>query len=303
MDKKEALQDIIYNLKEIEGTRIRLSSTKSEVVDLEIALLNQQVVNLYQRLQNYQSGLYASRQSETPVRKEAPVVEYHIKEEAPQVSKPEPVIITRPEPKKEPEPEIELKRDNKDAQLRKERLKRLEAEAAKAEASRKREIPVPAPKSEEVDFDKLVEEKEEAIDIKRDAAKASGIEIPTQHYQKQSADLTLNEKLQSGKKLPESLNDKLSVGDSKKTLAEKMKLGPITDLKSAMALNQKIAFTNGLFKGDDKEFKKALNFLSNCRNFSEAKIYLQTEIGKINSWDENDPLVEEFTELVYRKFL
>jgi len=294
MDKKEALQDIIYNLKEIEGTRIRLSASKPEVVDLEIALLNQQIVNLYQRLQNYQSGLYASRPSETPVQKPAPAPAQPAKEEP----KPAP----KPEPKREPEPELELKRDAKDAQLRKERLKRLEAEAAKAEALKKTEEPVPAPKGEVVDFTKAVDEKLDEDFIAEEAAKASGIAVE-HHPIKSSADQTLNEKLQSGKKLPESLNDKFGQGENKKTLAEKMKLGPITDLKSAMALNQKIAFTNGLFKGDDKEFKKALTFLNNCRNFSEAKIYLQTEISKINGWDDNDPLAEEFTELVYRKFL
>ena len=66
MDKKEALRNIIYNLKEIEGTRIRLSS--SETIDMELALLNQQVINLYRHLQNYQSGLYASSPSSAEVK-------------------------------------------------------------------------------------------------------------------------------------------------------------------------------------------------------------------------------------------
>ena len=56
----ELLEDLfIYNLKDIEGTRLRLSSSKPEVADIELALLNQQVINLYQHLQNYRSGLYA----------------------------------------------------------------------------------------------------------------------------------------------------------------------------------------------------------------------------------------------------
>ena len=113
----------------------------------------------------------------------------------------------------------------------------------------------------------------------------------------------MNEKLQSSAKAQESLNEKFAQNDVKKTLADKMKLGPISDLKSAIALNQKIAFTNALFGGDDKEFKKALAFLNNCTNFSEAKFYLQSDVAKRHGWDDNNPLVEEFTELVYRKFI
>jgi hypothetical protein len=330
MDKKEAIQHIIYHLKEIESTRLRLGSARPEGVDIEIALLNQQVLNVYQQLQNYRSGLYASQPAQVSVKQIETSVQKEVHADAPlpptkkeeaetiihETPKPEPikipdpvsVLAKRPVEVKAPEPETELKRENKDAAQRKERLKRLEDEAAKIEASRKNEeqTPEPAVEGKIGDFTEIVEEKYEEADIAHDEARVSGANQDTMfipHHHRPEAEVTLNEKLQSGTSLHGSLNDKFQQNDAKKTLAEKMKLGPITDLKAAMALNQKIAFTNGLFNGDDKEFKKVLNFLGSCRNFSEAKIYLQTEIGKIYKWDDNDPLVSEFTELVYRKFL
>ena len=304
MDKKEALRNIIYNLKEIEGTRIRLSGSKTETLDLELALLNQQVINLYRHLQNYQSGMYATVPSNIPSegieeKVNQPKQEIH---DVPRSETREPVLH-----------ESELKRLNNDASQRKERLKRLEAEAEKKETERGKEIPVPAPKGELEDFTKIVEQKAEEEEIAREAERIShrdtmagrthGFSPTVTHNVPKSSEQTLNEKLQSGTKTPESLNEKFAQTDVKKTLAEKMKLSQISDLKSAIALNQKIAFTNGLFGGDDKEFKKALTFLNNCTNFSEAKFYLQSEVSKRYGWDENNPLVEEFTELVYRKFL
>jgi hypothetical protein len=304
MDKKEAYQQIIYKLKEIEGTRLRLITQKPDTEDIELALLNQQVISLYQHLQNYKSGFFATAPAEAPQPKAKAINYIPVNEpaEAPEMkeeTKPrEPVVH-------EQKPQVELKRDTPDSQSRKERLKRLEAEAAKAEASRKKENPVPAPKGEMEDFTTIVEEKYQQADIREESARASGIKKEPEYTLKNMpvSELSLNEKLQSGTKPAESLNEKFQQTDSRKTLVDKMKLGPITDLKAAIPLNQKIAFTNQLFGGDDKEFKKALTFLNNCRNFSEAKIYLQSEVAKIHNWDENNPMVEEFTELVYRKFL
>ena len=301
MDKKEALQNIIYNLKEIEGTRIRLSSSKAETVDLELALLNQQIINVYRHLQNYHSGMYASATPHQPLKHE----ETPVHKPAPEPVKPVEKEIKRSEPAPVVEVESELKRANADAASRKERLKRLEDEARKVELDRAKENPAPAPKGELEDFTTIVAQKVEEVEIAEEAARVSGNTTPVQtNIQRPAAgERTLNEILQDKTKAPESLNEKFAHGESRKTLAEKMKLGPISDLKSAMALNQKIAFTNGLFGSDDKEFKKALAFLNNCTNFSEAKFYLQNEISKRYGWDENNPLVEEFTELVYRKFL
>lgn len=113
------------------------------------------------------------------------------------------------------------------------------------------------------------------------------------------AEKSLNEKLATSQT---SLNDKFQ-SHVKKNLADKLKLSPISDLRTAININQRVAFINKLFKGDDKEFKNVVTTVNGFRNFSEAKFFVQSEVAPRFSWNENDDTVQEFMELVYRKFL
>lgn len=99
-----------------------------------------------------------------------------------------------------------------------------------------------------------------------------------------------------------SLNDRFQ-GEKKSVLADKIKLTPINDLKSAINLNQKVAFIKELFGGDQKAYKKTIDFVNKCKNYSEAKFYVQSEIKAHHNWKEDEPLGKEFMDLVYRKFL
>jgi hypothetical protein len=100
-----------------------------------------------------------------------------------------------------------------------------------------------------------------------------------------------------------SLNERFAGTQVKKKLADKLKLSPIADLNKAMSVNQKALFAQNLFRGDDKEFRRVVAFVNGSSSFSEAKFYLQSEIAPMNGWKEDDPLVQDFLELVYRKFL
>lgn len=111
---------------------------------------------------------------------------------------------------------------------------------------------------------------------------------------------SLNEKLAGQSKT--SLNDKFQT-HVKKNLADKLKLSPISDLRTAININQRVAFINQLFKGDDKEFKNVVSTVNGFKNFSEAKFFIQSEVSPRFSWNDEDAAVQEFMELVYRKFL
>ncbi|MGZ5243043.1 MAG: hypothetical protein ACXWW0_04145 [Bacteroidia bacterium] len=115
------------------------------------------------------------------------------------------------------------------------------------------------------------------------------------------AEKSLNEKL-APQQQQTSLNDKFQT-HVKKNLADKLKLSPISDLRSAININQRVAFINQLFKGDDKEFKNVVSTVNGFRNFSEAKFFVQSEVAPRFSWNEEDAVVQDFMELVYRKFL
>jgi hypothetical protein len=360
MEKKDAVQRIIYILKEMDDTRQRLAAHKEEHADIELALLNQQVLNLYQAIQNVPKGNarieyapkpsytpptpspapapkqaepvapreeYVAPKQEEPVRntyRETPIAEAPAPVAAPETLKPheapdygraEPVSLNEEVKRDMTSSTTEtLRKDTEAIDRRRERLQKLEEENRAAAAAKEQQAQ--AAKTE--DFTKVVEEKMELDD-----AVASG-EIPppkpagisklneiSRVYEeaRQKAataknELSLNEKLSGQTEQASSLNERLATQqESKKNLAEKLKLAPISDLKSAISLNQKVLFINQLFNGDDKEFQKVVKFVNGCRNFSEAKFFLQSDVSKQFNWQEDNATVEEFMELVYRKFL
>lgn len=114
---------------------------------------------------------------------------------------------------------------------------------------------------------------------------------------------TLADKLAAHQPATPTLNERLGTQHVKRNLADKLKLSPIADLRTAISINQRVAFIKQLFGGDEKEFKRVINFVNSSRNYSEAKMFLQTEVIPSRNWSDENPLVEDFMELVYRKFL
>lgn len=167
----------------------------------------------------------------------------------------------------------------------------------KATEAEKPVIEVPKKEVKEI-INEVSEVQEKPKDISSLYAKAR--ESATQNGNTKTQQ-SLNESLPT--KTQQSLNDVFATKHVKKNLADKLKLSPISDLRTAISINQRVAFIKQLFKGDEKEFRKVVTFVNNCRNFSEAKMYLQSEVVTINDWKEDNGLVEEFMELVYRKFL
>ena len=82
----------------------------------------------------------------------------------------------------------------------------------------------------------------------------------------------------------------------------KCRKGKSPILKRLSALNQKIAFIKELFKGDDKDYKKFIDFINHCENYSEAKYYVQSESAKREYWKEKQKIFNALLELVDRKF-
>jgi hypothetical protein len=87
-------------------------------------------------------------------------------------------------------------------------------------------------------------------------------------------------------------------------LSEKLSELPITDIKKAMGLNERIFTVNELFGGSQADFDETLNELGRLRNFEEAKNYLiQNAAGKYN-WAAKDrkSKAKTFIKLVKRRF-
>ncbi len=101
----------------------------------------------------------------------------------------------------------------------------------------------------------------------------------------------------------QSLNDRLRDQGTRKNLADKLKLSPIHDLRVGITLNQKIAFIRDLFKGDEGEYRKVIMAINGMKNYAEAKYYLEHDVAQTHGWNMANPLAEELSEVVYRRFL
>lgn len=98
-----------------------------------------------------------------------------------------------------------------------------------------------------------------------------------------------------------SLHEKLSSSaESKIGLADKLQQ-KVESLKSAISLNQKIAFVNVLFKENTVEYAKAIEKLNNANNVDEAMRYF-TELKLHYDWENDNELVKSLQGLIEKRF-
>jgi hypothetical protein len=327
MENKELLQKLNFLVKEINDTHARLQRANDNFQEIECALLTRQVVNLYQHLQRLQDSYRRARlQSSAITQKPGESKEARLRrpqaETQPEPVSPEPTPI--PTPRQE---EVKAEQQQTPAEPIKETpVSEIKPEPAtqpkptpapskpafnfSTSSSRAEQTPEPQPKPET--FTTPVENKEE---IKQTAQETivppQPMEAPAAESAPQTQqpiaetekhDQSLNEKHTQATE-GRSINERFAQMQVKKNLADKLKLSPIKDIKAAMSLNQRISFIKNLFKGNDEEFLQTVTFINNLKSFNEAKFYIQSEVNSRYKWEEENPLVQEFMELVYRKFL
>ena len=86
-------------------------------------------------------------------------------------------------------------------------------------------------------------------------------------------------------------------------LAEQLKKSPISDLRSAIGVNQRVSFIFELFENDSVAFDTALDLINQATDLDAAMEYMVGELRPKYHWDEKEELTAEFQELVSRRFL
>lgn len=76
----------------------------------------------------------------------------------------------------------------------------------------------------------------------------------------------------------------------------------ITDLKSAITLNDKLMFVKDLFNGYSLAYSEAIEILNRFNNFDEAERFLKVNYYQKNNWESKPGTVEKFHELLRRRF-
>jgi hypothetical protein len=89
-----------------------------------------------------------------------------------------------------------------------------------------------------------------------------------------------------------------------KELSEKLSELPVTDIKKAMGLNERIFTVNELFGGDQAAFDESLNALNRMADFEEAKRYLIEKVAGKYGWASKDKKskAKNFIKLVKRRY-
>jgi len=125
---------------------------------------------------------------------------------------------------------------------------------------------------------------------------------PYTHHPGQPADLfasaTLADKLKTD---TPSLNDTIT-GKNDLTVADRMKLKPVSDLRTAIGLNDKFQLINELFKGSAEEYNRTLEKLNTCSDSADAYKLLFSLMREFQ-WDDESPAFLKLQEFVVRRYM
>jgi len=98
----------------------------------------------------------------------------------------------------------------------------------------------------------------------------------------------------------ESLNDKLKHG--KTELVERLKETPVKDLRKAVGINDRFLFINELFRGDENMYERCIKTINSFSIFAEAEYWITRELKVKLGWNNDQPTVQHFDQLVKRRF-
>jgi hypothetical protein len=119
------------------------------------------------------------------------------------------------------------------------------------------------------------------------------IEIPTLSQQVQVKQEGANADMPS-------LNDRLR--QSTTELSDRLKESPIKDLRKAIGINDRFLFINELFRGDEAMYERSIKTINSFNIFAEAEYWISRELKTKLGWNIDHPAVDQFDNLVRRRF-
>jgi organic radical activating enzyme len=91
------------------------------------------------------------------------------------------------------------------------------------------------------------------------------------------------------------------IAQEQKTLAHKIQITPIDNIKSHITLNKKVAYIIGLFNQESEDYNKALDQLNTADNLQDALNTMHTLRSRYN-WKPDLDLAKELEQLVRRRY-
>lgn len=126
---------------------------------------------------------------------------------------------------------------------------------------------------------------------------------PVQKTTKSPGDLfasqTIGDKLRNE---TQSVNEKITQGRTDQSLGHKMQLKPISDLRTAIGINEKFQFVNDLFEGRIDLYNDSIGDLNTCGSGMIAERMLD-EMKSQHNWNENAEAYNKLKTFVTRRYL
>ncbi len=86
------------------------------------------------------------------------------------------------------------------------------------------------------------------------------------------------------------------------SLGDRLGASKLDTLKGAIGLNDRLQFIAELFSGDSDKFNRTIEALDQQPSNEDARKTL-SQVAAKQSWDEENPLVEEFAKLIERRYV
>lgn len=156
------------------------------------------------------------------------------------------------------------------------------------EESLKREEPVATVPAEEPIVREVVEEEKVLVveTVAVNVEKESILEQPARP-------LTINELIQQQRQAGVNITQQFQTSTAQER---------VTDLRTAVSLNDKLLFIKDLFNGYSLAYSEALELLNRFNNLAEADAFLQSNYALKNGWAEKPQSVDKFYVLLRKKF-
>jgi hypothetical protein len=101
-----------------------------------------------------------------------------------------------------------------------------------------------------------------------------------------------------------TINQKISSQLSEKITSqtEQSGLKPISDIKLAITLNDKLLFVKDLFNGYNLAYSEAIEILNRFNTFEEAIRFLKANYVTKNDWESKPATTQKFYEILKRRY-
>lgn len=101
---------------------------------------------------------------------------------------------------------------------------------------------------------------------------------------------------------PPSLYDKISANKEDKSIATKLQKNPVSDLRKSIGINEKFAFINELFDGNQTAYNEAIDQLNGSAGHSEAIAYIENDLIPKYQWNGESDSFLKLRNLIDRRF-